>query len=196
VGSVFVWDLHLDQDCEASGNVAGKQRNEIKVYDPSPDKLKGFNGDSMSYSWKFRVDANMGISSKFTHIFQLKFVGGDDSDPMLTFTGENKNFQLLYQATGSSTRQALHQQSWSNFQNVWMQASVTVKIGTSGHLAVTIKRVDNGSTAVSWSGDEKTWRGGSNEFLRPKWGLYRSTEEPAGLNDARIQMADFCITKS
>jgi hypothetical protein len=81
VGDVFVFDLHKDYDCEASGNAADKQRNEIKAYDPSPNSLKGFYGETMTYTWKFRVDSLMQISSKFTHIFQLKFVGGNDGQP-------------------------------------------------------------------------------------------------------------------
>jgi hypothetical protein len=81
VGDVFVFDLHKNYDCEASSDAANKQRNEIKAYDPSPNSLKGFYGETMTYTWKFRVDALMQISSKFTHIFQLKFVGGDDGMP-------------------------------------------------------------------------------------------------------------------
>ena len=43
-----------------------------------------------------------------------------------------------------------------------------------------------------------SWRDG-NEFIRPKWGIYRQSEhaliEPGDLNDAQVDFADFCITR-
>ena len=38
------------------------------------------------------------------------------------------------------------------------------------------------------------WRG-ENDFMRPKWGIYRSTQYPEQLNEARAYFADICIGK-
>jgi hypothetical protein len=42
------------------------------------------------------------------------------------------------------------------------------------------------------------WRDG-NEFIRPKWGIYRQSEHasilPGDLNDAQINFVDFCIAR-
>ena len=65
-----------------------RQRNEIKVYDKSDDGLKGFYGSTMVYTWSFRVSEGMRVSNRFTHLFQLKFVGGDASMPAVTFSGQ------------------------------------------------------------------------------------------------------------
>ena len=53
-----------------------RQRNEIKTYDKSPDNLLGVEGEEVVYKWKFKLDADMQLSSSFTHVHQLKSVGG------------------------------------------------------------------------------------------------------------------------
>eukprot|EP00935_MAST-01C_sp_MAST-1C-sp1_P002877 g2877.t1 len=90
-GEVFKFYLDLDKDCEPVSNAVGKQRNEIKVFSKSDDSLKGLYGSTMRYSWKFKVNSTMRVSKKFTHIFQMKFVGGDSSKPAVTFTGATKS---------------------------------------------------------------------------------------------------------
>ena len=76
VGEAFRFDVHLNGiDCEPVANVAGRQRNEIKVYANSDDLLKGYYGSTMLYTWEFKVDSTMLVSRKFTHIFQVPSAG-------------------------------------------------------------------------------------------------------------------------
>jgi len=199
VGDCFSFQLHIKNpvDCEAAGDVNGRQRNEIKVYGPSPDKLKGFKGETMIYEWKFRIGQDMLVSSKFTHIFQMKFVGGEDSQPAFTFSGSTRSgsdeFQIRYKACDDCSQEFVKTAPWSSFQHVWMYAKVEATMSNPGAIAITIKRVEDDKTMLSYSSSNKVlWRG--NDFMRPKWGLYRDITA-GGLNDAYINMADFCITK-
>ena len=52
-----------------------------------------------------------------------------------------------------------------------------------------VSRVDTGESVVSLDQAAELWRDG-NEFIRPKWGIYRQSEHalirPGDLNDARI----------
>jgi hypothetical protein len=194
VGNAFRFILHRDSDCDPTGTTSGNQRNEIKVYSGSSDSLKGFKGNNMtySYSWKFRVDSTMKISSRFTHIFQLKSEGGDSSHPVLTFTGANGNFEIRHSA--SSTDTVLKSIPWSDVQGTWIQATVNATMNDSGALSITLKRISDGKTLISYSGTKDMWRNGN--FIRPKWGIYRSLADKAQLNDAIVYFEDWTITKN
>ena len=53
-----------------------RQRMEIKTYDKSPDNLVGVTGETVEYRWKFKLDSGFQPSASFTHLHQLKAVGG------------------------------------------------------------------------------------------------------------------------
>lgn len=76
---------HVDLDNDRC-RVFDRVRTEIKTHAPSPDFLKGFYGETVSYSWDFRLDASFQPATSFTHIFQVKAVGGEDSQPFITIT--------------------------------------------------------------------------------------------------------------
>lgn len=82
---VFVFHSHVDLDNDRC-RVFDRVRTEIKTYAPSPDHLKGFYGEIVSYSWDFRLDAQFQPATSFTHLFQVKAVGGEDSQPFITIT--------------------------------------------------------------------------------------------------------------
>jgi hypothetical protein len=54
--------------------VTDRQRNEIKAYDKSLTATLAFKGDTLQYSWKFKVSSELELSSKFSHFFQIKRV--------------------------------------------------------------------------------------------------------------------------
>ena len=80
-----------------------RQRTEIKVYDKSPDWLKAIEQSKFVYKWKFRLDQKFQPSPHFTHLFQMKAVGGSSSShPMITFSARKgrrerpEKFELRY----------------------------------------------------------------------------------------------------
>jgi len=203
LGRALHFLLHIAQDCETVENRAGRQRNEIKVYSQSDDSLKGFYGTTMIYSWHFRVGATMQVSRKFTHIFQAKFVGGDDSHPAATFTGAKKSgvdvFEVRYAATSEDV--ILASVPWTDVAGQWMNATVEMRmlpIGSGGRLKVHVSRLHTAQSVVSVDQSANLWRA-DNEFMRPKWGLYRQSEHAniaAGdLNDADQQIGNICIER-
>jgi hypothetical protein len=84
--SVFAFYIHVSPDNDNCQN-DDRQRTEIKTYGPSPSYLKGFSGDTVSFSWSFKLDSGFLPSSTFTHIHQIKAGdGGDDGTPIITLT--------------------------------------------------------------------------------------------------------------
>src|SRR5262249_54786708 len=90
----FIFHIHITPDndrCVAFD----RQRNEIKTYGPSPDYLKGFLGDSVTFRWRFRLDSGFQPSPSFTHIHQIKAGDGDSAAPIITLTPRSGNPNLL-----------------------------------------------------------------------------------------------------
>jgi len=87
---IFVFASHVAYDNDRCQNY-DRMRTEIKTYEPSPSHMKGFQGDSVSYSWDVRLNSQFQPSTAFTHIFQVKAVGGDDSQPFITITPRLKS---------------------------------------------------------------------------------------------------------
>ncbi len=82
---VFNFHSHVDFDNDRCINF-DRMRTEIKTYGPSPAHMKCFNGERVSYSWDLRLNSQFQPSTAFTHIFQSKAVGGEDSMPFITLT--------------------------------------------------------------------------------------------------------------
>jgi hypothetical protein len=55
--NVFVFTLHVTPDNDRCNGATDRQRNEIKTYGPSPDSLKGQLNETVTYRWKFKLDA-------------------------------------------------------------------------------------------------------------------------------------------
>src|SRR5579884_4238911 len=192
---VFVFNIHVTPDNDRRKNF-DRQRLEAKTDTGSPDALKGFDGDTMTYQWKFRLPAGFQSSSHFTHIHQLK--GGLEpaasGAPVITLTTRSGNvIQLIYQ-NGS----VLTQGSLSPFLNTWVVATETVTVGTNGKYSINIRTLNGGQTLLSYSNSNinmfpaQTGRG----FLRPKWGIYRSLLDKAALRDEQLHFNDFCVAKA
>ena len=96
---VFKFSLHVNEDIDRDKcSSDDRQRNEIKTYAPSPDYLLGVLGETVEYKWKFKLSEGFQASSSFTHIHQLKSVGGitaEESLPLIALTAYSSNC-LLY----------------------------------------------------------------------------------------------------
>lgn len=85
MGTALRFYIHSTDDDTASSN-PDKQRMEMKVFNSSPTELKATSGQSFIYVWWFRLNSALQATNTFFHTFQLKAVGGDDGNPLMTFT--------------------------------------------------------------------------------------------------------------
>lgn len=191
---VFRFFIHTTPDNDRCINF-DRQRNEIKSYDKSPDNLLGIQDEIVVYKWKFKLDSDLQVSPNFTHIHQLKSVGGAlASMPMYTLTLRKSNpdrLELRYAETDSQI--TLKQSDLQPFKGVWLEVNETIQYGTSGYYSIEIKRVNDGvvlfdyedSSIVNWRPDA--------DFVRPKWGIYRSLNSDQDLRDEEVLFANFSI---
>jgi hypothetical protein len=192
--NVFQFYIHTTPDNDRCTSF-DRQRNEIKTYASSPNNLKGIQGEIVRYKWKFKLPAGFQSSSNFTHIHQLKSVGGTLEDmPMYTLTtrkGNPDQLQLRYAAT--DTQVTLLQTSLSPFIDTWVDVTETVTYNTAGTYAITIRNSATGAILLNYSNNNiNNWRPGGS-FVRPKWGIYRSLINAQDLRDETLRFAAFSI---
>ncbi|MCX6138261.1 MAG: T9SS type A sorting domain-containing protein [Ignavibacteriales bacterium] len=187
---VFEFYSHVTPDNDRCINL-DRQRIEIKTYEPSPDNLKGIVGETITYKWKFKLPVGFQPSSSFTHIHQIKAVGGNDGDPLFTLTprkGSPNKLELIHDNTTKIATVNL-----SLFEGVWVQCTEVIKVGSAGTYSIVIKKVADGTTILSYSSSGIMTIRSDNNFIRPKWGIYRSLDHPSDLRDEAVRFAGFSI---
>ncbi len=187
---VFEFYSHVAQDNDRCINF-DRQRVEIKTYDRSPANLVGLRGETITYTWKFRLPAGFKPSSSFTHIHQIKAVGGDDGNPLITLTPRKGTPNKLELIHNNVTKAAVV--NLSLFEGVWVECTETITVGATGSYALTITRVADGTTLLSYAKSGIMTIRPDNTFIRPKWGIYRSLDHPADLRDEAVRFAGFSI---
>ena len=188
---VFEFYIHVTPDNDRCINF-DRQRMEIKTYNASPDNLIGVYGESVTYKWKFKLPGGFQPSSNFTHVHQIKAVGGDESDPIFTLTarkGSPNKLELIHDNTTKVTTANL-----SAFLDVWVECTEIVHIDSiNGTYSMSIKRVSDGTTLLSFSKNKIMTIRSDNSFIRPKWGIYRSLLSSSNLRDEAVRFAGFYI---
>jgi hypothetical protein len=190
---VFEFYSHVTPDNDRCINF-DRERTEIKTYDASPQNLKGITGETVEYKWKFRVPAGFQPSSSFTHIHQVKAVGGNDDMPLFTLTprkGSPNKMELIHNNTTKVKTVNL-----SLFEGIWVEATERILIDSlHGTYSITINRVSDGVTVLSYSNNNLMTIRSDNDFIRPKWGIYRSLDKPLDLRDEAMRFAGISISE-
>jgi hypothetical protein len=193
---VFQFHLHVSPDndrCKAGVN--DRQRNEIKTYGSSPENIKAAEGETVVYKWKFKLGANFKPSSSFTHIHQIKSVGGPyQSIPMVSFTLRKSNPDRLELRHTSTTNQTtLKTANLDLFRGVWVSVEEKITFSNTGSYALEIKNIATNQIIFSYTNNAiDNWQDGA-DFARPKWGIYRSLNNVQDLQDEVVKFADFSI---
>ncbi len=196
--NVFEFYSHLTTDDDPSTSAIDRQRVEIKTYDQSPANLIGTVGESITYKWRFKIPVGFQPSATFTHLHQIKPVGGDDNDPIFTITarkGTPNKLELTYTAASSGSTLKPVIVDLSLFEGNWVEATEKVELGAIGKYSITVKRVSDGTTLLSYSNNSMLTIRSDNTFVRPKWGIYRSIATPTDLRDEAMRFSDFSIAE-
>ena len=202
IGDHFVFVIHRDDDRDRDRlDITDRQRNEIKTYDKSEDAVKAYEDEVMIYRWKFKIEPGISLTSRFSHFFQLKAVGGDDSQPMITLTGNvqsgDDGFEIRHSPLTGTVD--LARVSRDKVEGRWLTAYVRATFSQEGDFRMII--VDEVEREVIFDISEQgldMWRGDApDHFVRPKWGIYRSLAEKESLrpDEEVVRFADFEVEK-
>ncbi|MDH7448066.1 heparin lyase I family protein [Aquimarina sp. 2201CG14-23] len=193
---VFKFFIHLKEDNDRCKKF-DRQRNEIKSYDKSPDNLKGVKGETVIYQWKFKIDKKFQVSKKFTHLHQLKAVGGSEKNmPLITLTARKGNPDKLELRYASNLDQTtLATVNLNALRGNWIEAIETVKYGENGVYKIILTNLQTGDELLNYSDNTiRMWKTDA-DFVRPKWGIYRSLKHPLDLRDEEVLFANFKVTE-
>ncbi len=200
VGNHFVFIIHRDIDIDRDRlDINDRQRNEIKTYDQSEEAVKGFENETFIYRWKFRINADMEVSTRFSHFFQLKAVGGDDSQPILTISGAERSGEDGIEVRHSPLRETtiLGRSDWSRVTGEWLEAYCRATFSDSGELRLIVTRLRDDEVIFDIDVSElDLWRGtDASHFVRPKWGIYRSLLDLDNLraDEEDVRFANFSV---
>lgn len=202
IGNHFVFIIHRDIDIDRDRlDITDRQRNEIKTFDRSEEALKGYENETFVFTWKFRINPSMEVSTRFSHFFQLKAVGGEDSHPILTISGAERSgedgIEVRYSPLQDDT--ILQRTAWGEAAGQWVEVYCRATFSDNGALRLIAKRVEDG--AVIFNIDEPDldlWRGeDTSHFVRPKWGIYRSILDFDNLrpDEEDVRFANFSISE-
>ncbi len=189
---VFEFYIHETPDDDRGiVSITDRQRNEIKTYDASPANLKGTTGEIFIIKWKFMLREGFIPSSGFTHVHQIKAVGGDDGNPIFTLTaraGSPDKMELQHYISASSTK--LKVINLEPFSGKWVDVTETIQIGAHGKYSIVIKNVSDSATILSYANEDILTIRPDNSFIRPKWGIYRKFA-PGVIRDETARFNDF-----
>ena len=196
---VFVFHSHAVADDDRCTN-EDRVRMEIKGGSGSPADMQHTQGQTAYYRWKFKLDAGFIPSGRFTHIFQIKAIDGDDGAPLITITpraGTPQKMQIIHSSgEGSGSLGTVKEVDLAPFKGNWVEAYVKYKSsdGSGGTIELTLTRVSDGLVLLSYTNNSlDMWRTGAS-YNRGKWGVYRGKDDV--LRDEQVRFNDFCITES
>lgn len=195
---VFRFYIHVTPDNDRCIKF-DRQRNEIKTYDKSPANLLGVEGEKVIYKWAFKLADGFQSSPNFTHIHQLKSVGGSyESMPMYTLTtrkGTPDRLELRYAET--DTQITLKQTALSPMIGTWVEVTEKIEYATTGFYSIEMTNKSTGQQLFYYDNTDAAvpkinWRPGGS-FVRPKWGIYRSLINDQDLRDEEVLFSYFSI---
>jgi hypothetical protein len=195
---VFVFNIHVMPDTDRCRSV-DRQRVEIKTEGnrSTPDYLKGFLNDTVTFRWRFKLPDGFQPSMGFTHIHQIKPFDGDDNLPVITVTARKGNPDTLeiIHVDSNGVTATLATTPLAPLLGTWVEAYEKITYSFQGQYAILINRLDDGQAVFELvSGGLDLWRNATT-VIRPKWGIYRSLEHPEQLRDEQVLYDRFCIAK-
>lgn len=194
--AVFLFHIHVNKDDDTCTNF-DRQRTEIKISNPSPDKLKGFKDETVHLTWNFKLDAAFQASESFSHIHQLKDVGGASGTPILTISPRKANPDVLQiiHVDSRGKKTVIADAPLAPFKGSWVHVEEKVRYASNGSYNVKITKINGGSTLLTVDKNNlDMWRTGA-EYVRPKWGIYRSLDRKNQLRDEIVRFDSFCLDK-
>ena len=201
VGNHFVFVMHKNHDKDRDvSSITDRQRNEIKAYAGSSEDLKAYKNEVFAYSWKFKLNKDITLSKNFGHFFQLKAVDGGPGSPILTLSGRDNNgewLEVIHRIHGQSDK--IKRVPLAPIKGRWLQIDCFVNYSNHGQLMIHITDIKNNQLLMDLSLDDIDMLRGesSGDFVRPKWGIYRSlrSKEQLREDEEKVFFADFVVQK-
>lgn len=202
------------------GEEPDRQRVEIKTYSESPDYQLGYYGDTHIYAWKFKLAEDFAASDRFSHLHQLKSKNADTDEegkPLITLTagGEKTNQEEIdagetdeeFKVTTAAQMRLRYSPAAESQINLavvdlepflgnWVQCVEKITVGEwngDGRYELLIQDAITGEEIMYFKSNTLRMYKTNADFIRAKWGLYRSLIEAEKLQDEQVKFADITV---
>ncbi|RPD93014.1 T9SS C-terminal target domain-containing protein [Aureibaculum marinum] len=196
--TVSQFQLHKTSDKEACENF-GTRFNEFESIEDAPKNLLGVQGETITYSWKFKLTNDFTVRKFNMDLHQLKAIGGSEADvPLFTLTtirkGRFEYLELRYAEMDSQT--TVESIDITNLKGQWLEVVETITYNEIGAYDITIKTVNGDKVLLDYNDDAiRTWKTDA-DFIRPKWGIFKETAETETEIEKRVLFTDFNIEEN
>jgi len=178
-GDHYRFDIYRD-DRDSTGG-GDRQRTESKGMVRGGSALKMVDGETWRITYEMFMPATLHGTSKFTHIFQLKTPatnGGPWVTMSLSRSGSTERLRLRAFSTDGSPD--IGGTDLAPLRDKWITVELTFKIGPSGTGRLLIRNgTGSGAPVVVDSSRTGVTIPDEGDYVRPKWGIYRSVESAA-----------------
>ncbi len=195
--NVFRFFAHKTPDNDRCQNF-DRQRTEIKTYNQSPDNLKATQGEIVQYKWKFKIPIGFQVSPNFTHLHQIKSVGGPyASIPMITLTARKATpdrLELRY--TPINDQNTIQTVNLDLLRGQWIDVTETIHFSDDGSYSINLRKISDNTIILDYNNNNiDMWQDGAT-IARPKWGIYRSLINIDDLRDEEVLFNNFSIEEN
>ena len=193
----FRFEMHVD---DRDG--PDRQRSEIYgIRRPDNSVVMMRRGETWRQIYDVFIPPTFTGTTNFTHINQIKFISLTDNRDMgtpgspiatLTLVKKGDGSEVMRTVTHYPTPVAFNDIPLSTLRGKWIQVEMEYKYELAANGGYIRMAIRDGATTVTdrTKTDVDIWveaGTGTNKFMRPKWGIYRSVES-AGLQDTYMLM--------
>lgn len=185
----FTFIVHRDHDEDKNDDGSkGRQRNEVRGDDNSPEIVKARRGDTRRYHWYFRIDPSYRGDENHTIFFQLHNV---DVGPIVKIQSHRSDLAFRYDPDNRNRNEiVLDSHPLEPLQGQWLEAEVVAMYDNYGYLRMTVR---DESGAVVLHTERQYVDMWTSNFTRPKWGVYRALDRSITNSQDSVDFADITI---
>jgi len=178
-GGEVVFIMHRrDRDTTGGGD---RQRHEVKGMRAGGAALRPRNGETWRIRYEMFMPGSLRGTSRFTHIFQLK-TPATNGGPWVTLSlGRSGSSETLrcraFSTPGSPDIGATN---LAPLRNRWITVDMTFRLGPSATGRFVVRNgTGDGAPVVVDSSRSGIRIPDEGDYIRPKWGIYRSIQSAA-----------------
>lgn len=160
-----------------------RQRQEVRAIKEGGTRVDMRKNQTWRYNYQMYIPSSLKGTTSFTHIFQVK--QNSVADPLVTMSlhrsGSTERIEMRMYADGAAK---VGTTNLASLKNKWIDVEIEIKVadGSAGRLRYALK--DGSTTVVNASRSGDTWISGDQ--AHPKWGIYRSLNDPGQLQDTYL----------
>ncbi|WHT20145.1 Tat pathway signal sequence domain protein [Crossiella sp. CA-258035] len=177
-GDTYRFDMHKrDRDTSTD-----RQRNEVRGMRSGGASVDLFQGQTWRFTYSMYIPSSLKATTSFTHIMQTKMPGlGSAPVTVMSLRRRGSRSTIEFKVTEGDV--LVGDVDLAPLQNKWIDTEVEIKVGNGNGSVRWVVREGGRTVIDARKSNVDTWL---DDRLRPKWGIYRSLNDSANINDTYL----------